>query len=264
MSWAQAASLIVPFQKTVPRGACTKKRRAHSSPMAGTDEERIAREGTNNIVEVVPSDHRYSILRRSDGQFLASSSEGLSFGAKVGDDAVWDAAPGGFKHPLTGAVVRTDEEVDGARFVAEWGPESLPSQYLESLIQNGHVCMPALLAPELCVELQQLAEEPNTQPMVLRAAAGIKVSTHPVAMWVIRSCEYCRNGSVAFESQRVPFLPCPESPPPCSDLRVDYKLAHSPGFAILPAGQGIGNQGGWVRVTRQPTRRLQRTVSRSA
>ena len=157
--------------------------------MADTDEEKIAREGTNSIVDVVSSEHRYSILRRSDGQFLSSSSEGLSFVKKVGDDAVWDAAPGGFKHPLTGTVVRTDEEVDGARFVAEWGPESLPSQYLESLIQNGHVCMPALLAPELCVELQQLAEEPSTQPMVLRAAAGIKVSTHPVAMWVIRSCE---------------------------------------------------------------------------
>ena len=70
------------------------------------------------------------------------------------------------------------------------GPDALPSQYLESLIQDGHVAIPALLAPELCEELQQLAETAFDQrdlPLVLRASAGIKVSTHPVVTWIIKS-----------------------------------------------------------------------------
>ena len=169
--------------------------------------EAIAREQTNSVVEVVPGAHRFSILSRADGQFLSSTAAGLAFVGHVNDSCVWDASSDGFTHPLTGAAVETDEKIEGAGFVAEWGPESLPSEYLASLIQDGHVCMPALLAPELCHELQQLANAPSKgEPMVLRAAAGIKVSTHPVAMWVIRSY-----------------------------LQVDYKLAHSPGFAILPA-----------------------------
>ena len=123
------------------------------------DNEAIAREGTNSVVDVVPGTHRFSILRRVDGQFLSSTSSGLEFVGYVDDSAVWDAAPGGgFKHPLTGATVAAGEVVDGAGFVAEWGPESLPSQYLASLAKDGHVCMPALLAPELCLELQQVSD----------------------------------------------------------------------------------------------------------
>jgi hypothetical protein len=185
------------------------------------DESKIARERMNSVVTVVPADHRYTLLRRKDdGKYLSSGSDGLSYLGYVDDTAVWDATSGGYLHPLTGkAVSMNDGRIDGSEFVPEWGPDALPSQYLESLIQDGHVAIPALLAPELCEELQQLAETAFDQrdlPLVLRASAGIKVSTHPVVTWIIKSY-----------------------------LRVDYKLAHSPGFAILPAGQGVGNQGGW-------------------
>ena len=76
--------------------------------------------------------------------------------------------------------------------------------------------MPALIAPENCLALQQLASEPSDLPMVMRSPLGIGVSSHPVAMWVIKSY-----------------------------LRSDYKLAHSPGFAILKPGLGIDGTGGW-------------------
>ena len=173
----------------------------------------MALEGTNSVVDVVPNAHRYSILQDGDGLFLSSADGELTFIEHVDDSAVWDAAEGGqYKHPLTGAVVDLAEH----GVTAEWGPESLPSAYLEHLVENGHVCMPALIAPENCLALQQLASEPSDLPMVMRSPLGIGVSSHPVAMWVIKSY-----------------------------LRSDYKLAHSPGFAILKPGLGIDGTGGW-------------------
>ena len=173
----------------------------------------MALEGTNSVVDIVPNAHRYSILQDGDGLFLSSADGELAFVEHVDDSAVWNAAEGGqYKHPLTGAVVDLSQH----GVTAEWGPESLPSAYLEHLIEKGHVCMPALIAPENCLALQQLASEPSDLPMVMRSPLGIGVSSHPVAMWVIKSY-----------------------------LRSDYKLAHSPGFAILKPGLGIDGTGGW-------------------
>lgn len=45
--------------------------------------------------------------------------------------------------------------VDGAGFTELWGPDALPSSYLASLIEHGHVCLPKLNAPEICVSPQQ-------------------------------------------------------------------------------------------------------------
>lgn len=183
------------------------------STLTPEQEERVAREGTNSVVDVVPNTHRYSILRNGDGLFLSSTDGELTYVEHVDDSAVWDVgADGKYTHPLTGVAV--DLADHGA--TAEWGPESLPSAYLESLVNEGHVCMPSLIAPETCVELQRLAAEPSDLPLVMRTPLGIGVSTNPVSMWVIKSY-----------------------------LRADYKLAHSPGFAVLTPQQGIDGTGGW-------------------
>lgn len=179
---------------------------------------RIALEGTNSVVTVTPNPVRYSMLRVEGGEYLASTATGtLACVASVDDSAVWSATEGGFTHPVTGAVLESSDTEFGP-FTVEWGPDALPSTFLESLVQEGHVCIPALLAPDLCAELRALADEepaPDT-PLVMRSALAIKASVHPVAMWIIRSY-----------------------------LRADYKLAHSPGLAILRPGAGTDGTSGW-------------------
>jgi hypothetical protein len=177
---------------------------------------------------------------------------------------MWEVVPGGFKHPVHG-VALTSTEVEpaaativvdaagetgspvqlhceelgdmagdsvaengscggfaAATFTSLWGPDRLPSEYLEELTATGLVTMPALLAPEKVAQLQALAtawEEPEYEgkPLVLRSSLGVKSSTHPVALWVIKS--YLKTDGV--------------------------KLAHSPGFSILPPDGGTGGTQGW-------------------
>ena len=108
----------------------------------------------------------------------------------------------------------------GTVFTAQWGPESLPSEYLATLTATGVLCMPSLLSPRLTAELRMLAarqrqqesesEIDRTDPpqLALRAATAIQAAMHPVALWVIRS--YMQTEQV--------------------------QLAHWPGFAILRSG----------------------------
>ena len=80
-------------------------------------EEKVALEGTNSVVDIVPNAHRYSILQDGDGLFLSSADGELAFVEHVDDSAVWDAAEGGqYRHPLTGAVVDLAEH----GVTAEW------------------------------------------------------------------------------------------------------------------------------------------------
>ena len=128
------------------------------------------------------------------------------FGDVAGDSVAANGSCGGFA---------------AATFTALWGPDRLPSEYLSELTDTGLVAMPALLAPDTVAELQQLAThwadpEFEGKPMVLRSPLGVKASTHPVALWVIKS--YLKTDGV--------------------------KLAHTPIFAILPPGGGTnGTQG---------------------
>ena len=85
--------------------------------MTPEQEEKVALEGTNSVVDVVPNAHRYSILQNGDGLFLSSADGELTFIEHVDDSAVWDAAEGGkCTHPLTGAVVDLAEH----GVTAEW------------------------------------------------------------------------------------------------------------------------------------------------
>ena len=241
--------------------------------LSDTLEKRLALEDTNShTVIVARDDRRYVLLRRTtDGRYLSSSSlsnfggqpearrqdgsETLRCVDMVDDSAVWSAIVGGFRHPISGAIV----EVVGAsssglnarpqvnlqlpdstggslvvvEFLVEYGPESLPSEYLETLQDQGIVCMPSLLAPALVEELQELAatqvaaEDAGVEgvaPLVLRSIAAARCCVNPVALFVIRS--YMKTD--------------------------DVMQAHYPGFAVLRPNDGTGIQGaegpgGWHR-----------------
>ena len=170
----------------------------------------------------------------------------------VDDSAVWTAVSGGYQHALSQTVVRAlddyvhtprqDEAEPGEQrrrvrlpqltagadgFTAMWGPEALPSEYLATLRAVGIVAMPALLAPQSIAQLRRLAVEQvaaedagePVQPLALRSALGIKVATHPVVLWVIRSY-----------------------------LGARFVFGHAPGFAILRPQDGSAERlcpGGW-------------------
>ena len=231
-------------------------------------DKRLALEDTNtHVVITARDDRRYVLLRRAaDGRHLSSSaSDGQGGSAAllrcvdlVDDSAVWIAVQGGFQHPVTGAIVAAEaggSTQDGrpsvvslqlpdsagnslvsTRFAVEYGPESLPSEYLATLQELGIVCMPSLLAPALVAELQALAAaqvaaedagEPEPPPLVLRSAAAARCCANPVALFVIRS--YMKTD--------------------------DVMQAHYPGFAVLRPNDGTGTQGaegpgGWHRCAR--------------
>ena len=230
-------------------------------------DKRLALEDTNtHVVITARDDRRYVLLRRAaDGRHLSSSaSDGQEGSAAllrcvdlVDDSAVWSAVEGGFQHPVTGAIVAAEaggstqdgrpsvslqlrESAGGSlvstRFAVEHGPESLPSEYLTTLEDQGIVCMPSLLAPALVAELQALAAaqvaaedagEPEPPPLVLRSAAAARCCANPVALFVIRS--YMKTD--------------------------DVMQAHYPGFAVLRPNDGTGTQGaegpgGWHRCAR--------------
>jgi hypothetical protein len=113
-------------------------------------------------------------------------------------------------------------------------PGPLP-MHLHTMYMEYSECLPTLLTP--------LAERTFFS----------QVSTHPVAMWVIRSYLQVRlpvtyvalvfPGASRKNEKILPEV-CDRPEGNFFYLQVDYKLAHSPGFAILPAGQ-TGNGGGW-------------------
>ena len=230
-------------------------------------DKRLALEDTNtHVVITARDDRRYALLRRTaDGRYLSSSASDGEEGSAallrcvdlVDDSAVWSAVEGGFRHPVTGAIVAAEASgstQDGLpsvslqlpewgnvnnTFAVEHGPESLPSAYLATLQEQGIVCMPSLLAPSLVAELQALAAaqvaaedsedagEPEPPPLVLRSAAAARCCANPVALFVIRS--YMKTD--------------------------DVMQAHYPGFAVLRPNDGTGTQGaegpgGWHRCAR--------------
>lgn len=235
-------------------------------------EKRLALEDTNTHVVVTSrDDRRYVLLRRaSDGRYLSSTSSASSeLGGETGadgstllrcvdlvdDSAVWSYVVDGFQQAVSGAIIAVEainagqdggpasvnlqlpdavgDSLASVEFSLEYGPESLPSEYLETLQQHGIVCMPSLLAPTLVEELQELAAAQvaaedagaeSSQPLALRSVAAARCCTNPVVLFVIRS--YMRTD--------------------------DVMQAHYPGFAVLRPNDGTGIEGadgpgGWHR-----------------
>ena len=79
-------------------------------------------------------------------------------------------------------------------FSAGHGPAHLPSAYLESFRENGWVCLPSIVAPDILEELERVSctgrWEAETYerrvPPLNETAAVAKIITEPVSLWLMR------------------------------------------------------------------------------
>ena len=195
-----------------------------------------------------PSSH-FILLRAPNGGFLGASDDGFATFDYVDDKAIWDTVEGAeaYSHVATGLVVEVESprSKDGAylRHQGKWlagdgtvgdvaalflpghGPAHLPSEYLKSFRENGWVCIPSIIAPDVLEELEQISctgrwesgEFDQSVAPLLRSAAVAKIATEPVSLWLMR--QYMGIDEI--------------------------RLGHSPGFAILPKDDGKRNVQGW-------------------
>ena len=125
-----------------------------------------------------PSSH-FTLLRAPNGDFLGASEEGFAIFDYVDDKAIWDTVGEGYRHVATGFVVEVESprSKDGdylrhqgkwlasdgtlgdvaALFVPGHGPAHLPSEYLKSFRENGWVCVPSIIAPDVVEELERIS-----------------------------------------------------------------------------------------------------------
>ena len=89
------------------------------------------------VVKVERPEHHFRLLAAANGQLLARNEAGALCLTDVADDqVVWDRAPGGFRHVVTGKVFAARENGDVRLEAADspsvrvcHGPEKLPSEY---------------------------------------------------------------------------------------------------------------------------------------
>ena len=196
-----------------------------------------------------PSSH-FTLLRNPTGEFLGvSDTDELSVFDYVDDKAIWKQVEGksAYRHVVTGIQFETeaaDSEggcylrhqgdllasdgsiaSEGAVFSAGHGPAHLPSAYLESFRENGWVCLPSIVAPDILEELERVSctgrWEAETYerrvPPLNETAAVAKIITEPVSLWLMR--QYMKTHEI--------------------------RLGHSPGFAILSPDDGKRRVQGW-------------------
>ncbi|RKU09442.1 hypothetical protein C6502_13065 [Candidatus Poribacteria bacterium] len=194
-----------------------------------------------------PSSH-YTLLRAPNGDYLGASDDGFATFDYVDDQAIWDTDGETYRHVGTGLVVETESprSKDGsylrhdgkwlasdgtlsdvaALFVPGHGPAHMPSTYLKSFRENGWVCVPAIIDPDIIEELERVSftgrwesdgEFDRSVAPMLQTSAVAKIATEPVSLWLMR--EYMGVQ--------------------------DIRLGHSPGFAILPKDDGKRNVQGW-------------------
>ena len=130
--------------------------------------------------------------------------------------------------PSSGEVARQRRDAcdAAALFVPDTVPAHMPSAYLESFRENGWVCVPAIIDPDVIEELERVSytgrwesdgEFDRSVAPMLQTSAVAKIATEPVSLWLMR--EYMGVQ--------------------------DIRLGHSPGFAILPKDDGKRNVQGW-------------------
>ena len=195
-----------------------------------------------------PASH-FTLLRAPNGDFLGASDDGFATFDYVDDKAIWDSVEGadGYRYVATGLVVEVEapRSKDGgylrhggkwlasdgtlgdvaALFVPGHGPAHLPSEYLKSFMENGWVCVPSIIAPDVIEELKRVSctgrwesgEFDRSVAPLLQSAAVAKIATEPVSLWLMRQYMGIH----------------------------DIRLGHSPGFAILPKDDGKRNVQGW-------------------
>ena len=202
------------------------------------------------VVRVEKPSAHFTLLRNATGEFLGvSDTDELSVFDYVDDRAIWKQVEGksAYRHVGTGIqleieaadaengcylrhqgdLLASDGSVasEGAAFSAGHGPAHLPSEYLESFKENGWVCLPSIVAPDILEELERVSctgrWEAETYerrvPPLNETAAVAKIITEPVSLWLMR--QYMKTHEI--------------------------RLGHSPGFAILPPDDGKRRVQGW-------------------
>lgn len=202
------------------------------------------------VVRVEKPSAHFTLLRNPDGKFLGvSDTKAPAVFDYVDDKAIWEQVKGtnSYRHIATGiqleaeptdagdgyylrhnaALLASDGSVAkaGAVFHAGQGPAHLPSESLESFKQNGWVCLPSIIAPDIVEELERVSctgrwEEGTYDRSISplnQTAAVAKIATEPVSLWLMR--QYMQTQEI--------------------------RLGHSPSFAILPKDDGKRNVQGW-------------------
>ncbi len=202
------------------------------------------------VVRVEKPSAHFTLLRNPTGEFLGvSDTNELSVFDYVDDKAIWDKVDGSsaYRHVVTdllleaesansdsgcylrhsGSTLASDGSVanESAVFSAGHGPADLPSESLESFKENGWVCLPSIVPPDVIEELERVSctgrWEDGTYdrsiPPLNQTAAVAKIATEPVSLWLMRQ-----------------YMHTPE-----------IRLGHSPSFAILPKDDGKRVVQGW-------------------
>ena len=196
-----------------------------------------------------PSAH-WTLLRAPDGGFLGVSDDGLAVFDYVDDKAIWKSVESGtaYRHVITDLVLEMEAVgiakgcylshkgtrlasdgsavVDaGAIFSPGHGPAHLPSEYLKTLKENGWVCLPSIIAPDVVEELERISctgrwnheTYDRSKGALVQSVAVAQAASEPVSLWVMR--QYMQTNEI--------------------------RLGHPPGFAILTPDDGERDVQGW-------------------
>lgn len=199
------------------------------------------------VVKIAATGNHFALLTAPDGRFLRLADGATDVGDAADDHAMWVAlAADSYRHAVSGRELKATPRADGgldlaldehalggdgtpasvpARFVADHGPEQLPSEYLEFFKDHGWVCLTCVVAPELVDELQRVActdgyadrEVDRTAAQLCQSAAVAKTAAEPVSLWLTR--QYMGLDEVT--------------------------LGHSPAIVVLTKDDGKRNVQGW-------------------
>lgn len=203
-----------------------------------------------NVVRIEPPTRHFDLLRASNGDYLGALNGGeLATFDHVDDKAIWEhvtetdayrhvksgltltaqptSSAGGCYLRHDGAPVGGDgaSSKEAALFTIGHGPAHLASEYLRAFKDNGWVCLPAILSPQIVEELEKVActgrwsdrkYDRSTSPLNQNAAIA-KATAEPVSLWLIR--QYLQTH--------------------------DIRLAHAPGVVVLGKDDGKRDVQGW-------------------
>ena len=176
--------------------------------------------------------------------------DGLAIFDDVDDKAIWESVEGEtvYRHVVTDLILEaeaagstegcylchkgvrlasdgTAAANEGAIFSPGHGPAHLPSEYLKTLQENGWVCLPSIISPDVVEELERISctgrwdheTYDRSKGALVKGVAVARAAAEPVSLWLMR--QYMRTREI--------------------------RLGHPPGFAILTPDDGERDVQGW-------------------
>ena len=152
---------------------------------------------------------KFFFLSAGDGGLLSFNDLGQLVLSNDGNDhTIWAHSDVGFTHVLSGREISAERKESPCLIEHHsltvsvnvvWGPEKLPSEYLESLKRDGWVCLTSILPSYVVDRLQHIAatdayehlDRRTDLPAVCQDAAVGKTICEPVSLWLIR--EYLKT-----------------------------------------------------------------------